>query len=209
MYGKTPKHPPLRCLAALGLGFALVSASLFCGCAKQQAVDAPEPLAVAGLDKAEAMTLSEDVLARMHFAIEKADPNAGIVRTAPLTGSQFFEFWRSDSVGSFNKSEANLQNVRRIVEVQVDEADGVVHIDCRAEVQRLSLTEHRVSSSARAYQMHSESTQSLQRLSLSEAQARNMAWVDLGPDNELAAAVLKRIEARIAERQAGRGEQGQ
>ncbi len=206
MYGKTSKHPPFRCLAALGLGFALVLASLLCGCAQQQAVDAPEPLAVAGLDKAEAMTLSEDVLARMHFVIEKADPNAGIVRTAPLTGSQWFEFWRKDSVGAFNKAEANLQNVRRVVEVRVRQADDTVHIDCRADVQRLSLTEHRTTSSARAYQMHSESTQSLQRLTLSEAQTRNMAWVDLGPDNELAAVVLQRIEDRIAER---RGEQGQ
>jgi len=206
MYGKTSKHTPLRCLTASGLGFALILAGLLSGCAKEQAVDPPKPLAVAGLDRAEAMALSEDVLARMHFTIEKADPNAGIVRTAPLTGSQWFELWRNDNVGPFNKAEANLQNVRRIVEVRVRQADDAVNIDCRADVQRLSLTEHRTTSSARAYQMHSESTQSLQRLSLSEAQTRNMAWVDLGPDNELAAAVLQRIETRIADRQGGQGE---
>ncbi len=186
------------CLTTL-LGLAV----LLSGCAEQQVVDPPDPIAVASMDKAKAMALSEDVLARLHFAIEKADMDLGVLRTAPLTGSQFFEFWRKDSVGSFNKAESNLQNIRRVVEVRVSEANGGVRIDCRTNVQRLSIIENELSSSARAYQMHTRSSQDLQRLQLGDAQVERMAWIDLGPDNELAAEVLKRIESRIAEDQGG------
>ena len=62
---------------------------------------------------------AERVLTRMHFAIEKLDAEQGVVKTRPLRGAQFFEFWRSDNVSSYDCEEANLQSVRRTVELRV------------------------------------------------------------------------------------------
>jgi len=94
---------------------------VFSGCAKQQQYEPVERIYVPDIDKAEAMQIAEDVLVKMHFTIEKADYESGIIRTRPLPGAQFFEFWRSDNVGAFNTAEANLHSIRRIVELHISQ----------------------------------------------------------------------------------------
>ena len=42
----------------------------------------PQPLTVTNLDKARVVAVAEDVLIEMHFSIEKADADAGYVKTA-------------------------------------------------------------------------------------------------------------------------------
>jgi len=184
--------------------FALIAA----GCAQQ--ASAPPGIKVQdntlyieqsqGIGMADTMEVAEDVLARMHFDIEKADIDSGVIRTRPLPGAQFFEFWRSDNVGADNSLAANLHTIRRTVELNVSQREGELCIDCDVRVQRLSIPEHEVSSSARAYQMFSQSKPSLQRLTLNPEQEEEMAWIDLDNDIRLAAEILKRIEARIVQR---------
>jgi hypothetical protein len=123
-----------------------------------------------------------------------------------LAGGQFFEFWRSDNVGSDNQLQSNLQSVRRIAELNIREQDDGLFISCDVQVHRLSLPEREVSSSARAYGMFSESTPSLQKLSLSPEQKAGFAWIDLGRDDLLAAEILKRIEEQIDSKRATSGE---
>jgi len=181
--------------------FCLLS-SVFClfvlsGCANEQQIEiADKGICVAGLDKPAVMQVAEDVLAEMHFAIEKSDANNGLIRTHPLSGAQFFEFWRSDNVGTFNSAEANLHSIRRIVEIHIGRKDKDVSVNCVVKVERLSLPEQEVSSSSRAYQMFSTSTAAMQRMRFSPQQQAGMAWVDLGQDKQLAAEILMRIEAR-------------
>jgi hypothetical protein len=183
--------------------FCLLS-SVFCvlllaGCARQQQYEAAsEPLCVTGLEKTAVMKVTEDVLAEMHFALEKADANSGLIRTSPLSGAQFFEFWRSDNVGGFNSAESNLHSIRRTVELNITPVGDILCLGCTVRVQRLSLPESEVSSSGRAYRMFSKSTASLQKLTLDPKQKAGMAWVDLGQDSHLAAEILKRIERQIA-----------
>jgi hypothetical protein len=182
-----------------GLTFAL----LLAGCAGQQQYEVEqtqavsEPIFVADLEKLTAMQTAEDVLAKMNFTIEKADAESGLIRTAPLPGAQFFEFWRSDNVGAFNCAEANLHSLRRIAEVNVRQQDEGLSISCEVNVYRLSLPEHPVSSSARAYEMFSESSLSLQKIKLNPEQEAGMAWVNLGRDGRLETEILKRIENRL------------
>jgi hypothetical protein len=177
--------------------------SIFCvllwaGCAKQQQYEtATEPLCVTGLERVAVMKASEDVLAEMHFTIEKADINSGLIRTGPLSGAQFFEFWRSDNVGGFNSAESNLHSIRRTVELNMTPQGEKLCLGCNVKVERLSLPERQTSSS-QAYRMFSKSTQSLQKLTLDPQQKAGMAWVDLGQDRPLAAEILKQIEKRIA-----------
>jgi len=178
--------------------WSLVFGLLLSGCARQQQYEvATEPFCVTGLEKIAVMKAAEDVLAEMHFTIEKADANSGLIRTGPLSGAQFFEFWRSDNVGAFNSAEANLHSIRRTIELNITQQDEKLCLGCNARVQRLSLPEQQVSSSSHAYQLFSLSNASLQKLKLNPQQKAGMAWVDLGQDKHLATEILKRIESAL------------
>jgi len=174
-----------------------------CGCAQQQQAAIIRPISVPHIGTAEAMEIAEDVLAKMHFEIEKADVPGGYMRTGPLPGAQFFEFWRSDNVGSKNALQANLHTIRRTVELNMTRREGQLEIDCDVRVQRLSLPERDVSSSARVYGMFTRSTPSLQKMRFDTAQEKEIAWIDLDNDARLAAEILKRIEKRLASRASG------
>ena len=167
------------------------------GCAKEQQYGAVKPICVENINKLQAMEMVEDVLAKMHFTIEKADTKSGYIRTRPLTGAQFFEFWRSDNVGADNWLESNLHSIRRVVELNVSEQDEGLCINCDVQIYRLSLPERRVSSSARAYDMFSASSPALQRIQLNPEQKEGVAWIDLGKDTQLAAEILKRISSML------------
>lgn len=197
-----------------GLGF-LVFGLLLTGCAEEQQYGAVEPICVENVNKLEAMEIAEDVLAKMHFTIEKADAEPatpgidtrrwrGYIRTRPLAGAQFFEFWRSDNAGADNRLESNLHSIRRVVELNMSEQDegppqsgNRLCINCDVQKYRLSMPEHEVSSSARAYEMFSESNPALQNLRLNPEQKAGMAWIDLGKDRQLAAEILKRISSML------------
>ena len=153
-----------------------------------------------GIGTADMMEVTEDVLAGMHFTIEKADVQSGFIRTRPLPGAQFFEFWRSDNVGSDNTLAANLHTIRRTVTLNISQQGEQLHIGCEVQAQRLSLPQRQVSSSARLYGMFSLSSPSLQRLKLNPEQKKEIAWIDLGRDSRLEAEILKRIETRIVRR---------
>jgi hypothetical protein len=146
---------------------------------------------------ADLMEVAEDVLANMYFTIEKADADSGLIRTRPLPGAQFFEFWRSDNVGADNTLAANLHTIRRTVTLDISQQGQELRIGCNVQAKRLSLPERQVSNSTRVYGMFSQSSQSLQRLKLNPEQKRQMAWIDLGRDSRLEGEILKRIETGI------------
>jgi hypothetical protein len=167
---------------------------LFCllaGCAEQQKA-AIEQNPAAGIEKSRAIETIEDVLAQMYFVIDKKDVNAGYIKTRPLEGAQFFEFWRSDNVGAENWLYGNLHSIRRTVEINIDQ-----QIHCKVQVQRLSLPEQEVTSSAQAYRMFSSSTPIMQTLQLNPAQYKQMAWIDLGRDTRLENEILRRISSKL------------
>jgi hypothetical protein len=186
----------------LGLASWVLGLASWAGCAQQQPRELTGQIYIPDIGKAETMELAEDVLANMHFTIEKADIPNGLIRTRPLPGAQFFEFWRSDNIGPDNSLAANLHTIRRTVELDISRRGEELCIGCNVRVQRLSLPERDVSSSARAYEMFSRSSPSLQRLTLDPQQKKSMAWIDLGNDAQLAEEILRRIETRMV-RQTG------
>jgi hypothetical protein len=167
------------------------------GCAGTQRYETVEQIRVKNTGILEAMEAAEDVLSEMHFKIDKADTKSGYIRTRPLPGGQFFEFWRCDNIGADSFLESNLHTIRRTVELEIIRPGEDLIIDCNVKVQRLSLPERDIVSSARVYQMFSRSKESLQRLKLNPYQERNMAWIDLGNDERLTTEILRRIEERI------------
>jgi hypothetical protein len=150
-----------------------------------------------GIGTADLMEVAEDVLAGMYFTIDKADVDSGLIRTRPLPGAQFFEFWRSDNAGADNTLAANLHTIRRTVTLDISQQGQELRIGCNVQAQRLSLPERQVSSSTRVYGIFSQSNPSLQRLKLNPEQKEEMAWIDMGSDKRLATEILKRIEAGI------------
>ncbi len=180
---------------------ALISCALVLGgCTQPRRETTAGQILVPDVGKAEMMAMAEDVLGQMHFTIEKADIESGLMRTKPLPGAQFFEFWRSDNIGSDNSLQANLHTIRRTVELNISQEANQLCIRCDVRVQRLSLPERQISSSARAYEMFSRSSASLQRLTLNPQQQKYMAWIDLDNDVPLADEILRRIEEKVARR---------
>jgi hypothetical protein len=185
--------------------YALMTCALFvAGCAKPYKSETVEPICPAGIDKQQAMQIAEDVLGKLHFSIAKSDANLGVIKTRPLAGAQFFEFWRKDNVGAFNFDEANLHSIRRIVEININQQDTQLCIRCNVNTQRLHLPEQELRSRSRTYDMFSQSSSSRQTLILNPGQKRGMAWVDLGNDTKLATVILKRIENKIARMERGK-----
>ncbi|MHC4657225.1 MAG: hypothetical protein ACYS91_19740 [Planctomycetota bacterium] len=177
-----------------------MACSAFClltACAETQYHKVVEQVCLSDMQKLQAMQMAEDVLGRMHFTIAKADAEQGIIRTKPLPAAQSFEFWRSDNVGSFNSTEANLHSIRRTAELGISRQGGQLCIICDVKVQRLSLPERQVTSSGRSYEMFTPSDQSMQVLELHPEQKKDMAWIDLGSDKQLATNILKQIEKQL------------
>ncbi|MHC4636720.1 MAG: hypothetical protein ACYTBP_01085 [Planctomycetota bacterium] len=172
---------------------------VFAGCGKQEQKQAVERICVPGGNKTAVVLAAENVLREMRFDLAKSDIGAGYLRTRPLQGAQFFEFWRSDNKGEFNAAEANIQSIRRTAELKVAEEGGQVCIDCSVWTERLSLPERDVTSSTKAYEMFSRSNSSQQSLKLDEEQMEQMSWVSLGKDPMLAGEILGRLEGRLSQ----------
>jgi len=171
------------------LAFSLLL--LLAGCAENKYVRTTDQLCLPSTTRPAAMAIAERVLADMHFTVEKLDAEAGFIKTHPLTGAQSFEFWRSDSVGSLNQSEADLQSIRRSVEISVTREDQKLCIECRATTQRLSMPQ------GRDKETLADSYRSAQRPKFGRDQKANIMWIDLGRDKQLETEIIKRIEKRL------------
>jgi hypothetical protein len=191
---KIHEHKNIRFLVPYTL---ITCALMLTGCAQPQYQQTIGQICLPDTQKPQAMQTTEDVLARMHFTIDKSDTDEGIIRTKPLPAAQSFEFWRSDNIGSFNSTEANLQSIRRTAELGISQQAGQLCISCDVKVQRLSLPERDITSSGRAYEMFTRSKQSIQALELHPEQEKDLAWIDLGSDKQLSTEILKRISSML------------
>jgi len=165
---------------------------LFAGCAQKQ-VKKPEPVCLAGTDVNSAMERVEKVLLRMNFVVVKADPTVGYMLTKPLPGGQFFEIWRKDNRDGYSKAMANLSSIQRTAELNFVQRNDLLCVDCNVTIERLSIPEKEIDSSARAYSMYSKSNETTHTLILNEEQAKKMDWINIGEDNNLEKYILDRI----------------
>jgi hypothetical protein len=173
------------------------------GCTEKQAI-APEPRCLSGVDVNSAMRASELVLVGMNFVIDKEDPNLNLITTKPLAGGQFFEPWRQDNVGSYNHDLSNLHTIRRTVELGFNNNNSQVCIVCKVTIERLSIPEKQMDSTARSYSLFSQSNQTMQHLTLNAEQEKKMDWIDLGRDNRLETYILDKIDKKITGKKKGK-----
>lgn len=174
----------------------------FAGCAEQQqAVE----LCVPSGNEALLMQTAEGVLTELHFTIDKVDVERGLLRTRPLAGTQFFEFWQKDNVGAFNSMEANLHSIRRTVELTVNQApdkqSGQLCVDCNVITERLSIPQRRFSDTSPITEMFSQNRLTVHELEFEENRKRAVTWLPLGNDTELGFKILARLKNRFTQAQ--------
>ena len=172
---------------------------MLAGCGSKQQLAPSEPVCLQTADKSRIMEITEDVLTRMNFVVEKYDLEAGLMKTKPLRAGQIFEFWRSDNAGPAAAAEANMHSIRRSVVLRVSEKDGRTCTSCLAQIERLSLPEREITGMSWLAGMFSDSSRVRQRLTLHPEQQEGMAWTDLGPDPELERKILALIEKKFTE----------
>ncbi len=167
------------------------------GCGNQNQIAQSEPVCLRTADKGRIMEITEDVLTRMNFVVEKYDAETGFVKTKPLRGGQFFEFWRADNAAPADAAEANIHSIRRTAKLNISEEDGEVCATCEVGIERLSLSDREITGMSWLAGMFTESTSGGQRLALKPEQQEGMAWIDLGPDAALERKILALIENKF------------
>ena len=167
------------------------------GCGTENQIAQSEPVCLQTADKGRIMEITEDVLTRMNFVIEKYDVETGFVKTKPLRPGQFFEFWRTDNASPAAATEANLHSIRRTAKLKIFEEDGEVCATCEVGIERLSLPDREITGMSWLAGMFTESSQTQQRLTLKPEQQEGMAWIDLGPDAALERKILTLIEKKF------------
>ena len=174
----------------------IVSAAvcLFAGCGKKQQIKTIEQICVPNIDKSVAMQAAEDVLGRMHFTVDKADQEQGYIKSRPLPSGQFFEFWRKDNVGGFNKAESNLHTIRKTVEITMSQQAKKLCVRCDVKTERLSLSDHKIHTNKQKYDKSSRIQTSVEKLRLTSKQK---SWIDLGKDDKLSTVILKQIQKKL------------
>lgn len=160
------------------------------GCSSEVAVEPGVPVCLSMGSRGEAMKLCEDVLAEMHFEIEKFDTGKGYIKTRPLRGAQFFEFWRIDNAGSHNAAMSNQHSILRTTELQLAESDGRFCVECKVHMRRLSIEEAKLTNRSINRGIFSGGSRTFQKL---HPKTENLEWIDMGPDSALEKRILGRI----------------
>lgn len=164
------------------------------GCASREFAVSPDPACLENTSVDQAMQSARKVLTVMQFELEKDDPEALYVRTRPLSGAQFFEFWRKDNASAFSGAQANLYSIRRIVELEFIPENTTTCVRCRVRVLRLSIPESPLEGSTRMGGIYTESSFRYQTLEVDSHKAAEMEWLDAGPDHALEKKILNLVQ---------------
>jgi hypothetical protein len=168
------------------------------GCSRPREVVSSDPVCLPRINTSAAMEAARAVLEDMRFSIEKYDPDALYIRTRPLSGAQFFEFWRQDNASAYTAARANLQSLRRVVEIEATPYPDRTCLECRVYVQKLSLPEQPIRGSKRLAETYTESSATQQSLQIEPKQLEQMEWLDAGLDRDLEQKILTKIREKVS-----------
>jgi len=95
-----------------------------------------------------------EVLVSYHFTIDRRDRRAAEIRTRPMAGKYFFEWWRRDTVGLDQGLESTIQPIYREVTVQIrPSGEGKYEPVVSVTVSRLLTVGDNVRNSREAFDM--------------------------------------------------------
>lgn len=175
-----------------------LAAVCLAGCGGSAKKAAAAPAVVTGSDANSLLAAAQETLERMYFTMDKYDVEAGYLCTRPLRAGQFFEPWRKDNASGLAFGQANLDSLRRTVEVFVEPQGGVMGLRCAVTVEKLSLPPRPVRGTASLAGMYTDSSLRKQSLAMEKDPAgKQTEWIDLGPDLALEQRILKRIQQQL------------
>jgi len=166
------------------------------GCSRPEQAVSSDPVCLE-FSAEQMMEAARTVLDDMHFGLEKDDSQSFYLRTRPLAGAQFFEFWRTDNADAYTAARSNLQSLRRIVELEFHPGQGTTCMVCRVRVQRLSIPETPIIGMAGLAGTYTSSSAGKQTMAVDEEQLAQMEWLDEGPDRALEQTILKNIKREL------------
>lgn len=210
---------PRTCGATLLTAGAVLG--LLAGCRAPLPPTEPMALVLRIPDYERYLDESISILRRYDFPPDYVDRPGGLVISQPATGAQWFEFWRIDTPGAYQKLESNLHTIRRVVTLTVeplDEAGGPpsaatqrhatttdpssepsadepaprYRLQVRVDKSRHSAPERQVTTASGALRMYS------MQIPTTEgrwARAEDVRWVPLGRDGLLEAILLEKLAA--------------
>lgn len=178
-------------------GIAVLAAGFLAGCGGASKTAATEPAMLTAPDAAAAMAAAQTTLSRMQFVMDKYDIEAGYLRTRPLRAGQFFEPWRQDNASARAFGQANIDSLRRTVEVFVEPQGQAVQWRCVVMVERLSIPPRPIRGMSQIAGMYTDSSRMQQTLTLEDKQGAAIEWLPLGRDAELEARIVKRIQKQL------------
>lgn len=174
----------------------LITVVFIAGC-QQPAQIEDKPVCFAQSQKQKAFEASEKVLKNMNFTIEKLDLENCYISTRPLSGGELLEFWRSDNASITDAMHSSLHSIRRSVQLQFTEKAETVCIDCTVSVERLSMPSTEIATYSEMPSMFSKGSASRQQLRLKKDMERQMTWIPLDDDDNLAALIKQKIKTQI------------
>jgi hypothetical protein len=166
------------------------------GCSRPKQVVSSDPVCL-DFTVEQMMGASRAVLDDMHFNLEKDDPQSFYLRTRPLAGAQYFQFWRKDNADAYTAARSNVQSLRRIVELEFYPGEGSTCMACRVSVQKLSIPEKPIAGMAGMSATFTTSNSSRQSMAVDEEQLERMEWIDEGPDRALEQKILRNIKREL------------
>lgn len=171
-------------MVAIGLCVLLVS-----GCAEPAATSlnfAVREVPGAGTDAV--WSAAVDAV-REQFRIARMDRSAGRIETAPIETQEAGQSGRAGDVLGAQR------RVRRLADVRVQEADGIVEVYCKVLVQQYESDERRLFARDKyASDIPSETPADQESATTAE---QNAAWRDRGRDKVLERQILESILERV------------
>jgi hypothetical protein len=84
------------------------------------------------------------------FKVDRADYREGLVTTYPVTGAQFFEFWRPDNSTLHDVAESSLGTIRRTIRIEIDSLpDGTYLATPKVLIERETLLGRRITAAVK------------------------------------------------------------
>lgn len=122
----------------------------------------------------------------------------GRFETQWQTAATIFEPWRRDTVGSFNRWQSTLQTLRRRAIVRVTPAAGGYEIGVRVDKQLEDLDRPELAT-AGAASLRNDSSLPSDRVNPINRVRGSERWIDIGRDEPLEQALLRRFRERLTE----------
>ncbi|MCX5683676.1 MAG: hypothetical protein NT049_08330 [Planctomycetota bacterium] len=176
-------------------GLLLVTAATLVGCARAPEARYPNPMALPSSDIASVEKVAQRILLELNFEVVYPQSKPGRVDTEHLTGDSWFEFWRGDTVGDFQRVESSLHTIRRAVHIQVSPAPTGSQVSVKVDKERLSAPGSSPSAISQTYDLYNPRKTSLARQD--EFKETQYTWLPMDRDDALEQVILERIQGRL------------